>query len=445
MAEAHRVRSDGYDGEDDLRRAIESDGTIENADIKQHVHSPDFQLDTYILKGEGVETYEPRFTYNGFQYVQVEGLPSAPTADTLVAQVVRTSFGSAGSFECSDEMLNKIEHAAKWAYASNFVGIPPTVPHREKNGWTGDAQLAVAMGLEHFHGEAAYAQWITTLEDTMQPDGKLCCIAPTSGWGYTRLDGPAWESAYLLVPWEIYQQSGDRRILESHFDGFKRWAEWYAKKAKNNIVNYGLGDWAPVKTKTPDAVTSTAYYFRDLQIIAETARLLNKDSEAEFITDRRSWFVGRSIQNSTTPKTAQYANGSQTALSCAIYQGIVEDENRAKVAENLVTAVHAGNDHIDTGILGAKYLLRTLSDTGHIDVAWKLATQRTSPSWGHWIDMGATTLWEEWDGSQSRNHIMFGDISAWFIEYLAGIRPDPSSPDTKNSSSAPCPRAISRT
>jgi alpha-L-rhamnosidase len=409
----------------------DDDGTVSQKNISQHVKSPEFQCDSYTFKGDGVETWEPTFTYHGFQYVQVDGLPGKPAADAVVAKEVRTSFDSAGSFECSNPLLNKIEKASVWSYASNFVGIPTDCPHREKNGWTGDAHLAAQMGLEHFHAEAAYAQWILTLEDTMRADGKLPGIAPTAGWGYNRLDGPAWESAYLLIPWQLYQQSGDTRILTSHYDGFKRWVDYYTRISKDHIVSYGLGDWAPVKSKTPAALTSTAFYHRDLLILAATAKLLNKDGEARQY-DELAQEVRRAFnRHFYDAATGQYGGGTQTALACALYERLAEDSQRAKVAANLAENVRQTGNHIDTGILGAKYLLRALSDTGHGDEAWALATQRTAPSWGNWIDRGATTLWEEWDGSQSRNHIMFGDISSWFIEYLAGIRPDATAPGYK--------------
>lgn len=402
---------------------IFDDGTVDTRDSAKHVRSKEVQCDTYICKGDGAETYEPRFTYHGFQYVEVEGLPGKPTPETIAAQVVHTSFESTGTFACSNEALSKIESATRWAYVGNFVGFPTDCPHREKNGWTGDAQLAVRLGLEHFDAAPDYAIWIQTLEDAMRADGKLPAIAPTAGWGMNRLDGPAWESAYLLVPWEIYQQTGDARALTDHYDGFKKWVAWYTSQLKEGVVEYGLGDWAPVKTKTPTAVTSTGYIYADLRIIAETARLLGKSDEAgEY--DRRADEMRKAFNAKFfDAATGRYAGGTQTAQSCALYQNLAADEDRARVAENLVVAVHASNDHIDTGILGAKYLLRALSDTGHADLAWTVATQRTQPGWAWWIDQGATTLWERWNGAESRNHVMFGDISAWFIEYIAGIQP----------------------
>jgi alpha-L-rhamnosidase len=431
-----------------------ADGTVDTRNISVDNRGSAVQCDTYTLKGEGTETYEPRFTYHGFQYVQVEGLPGEGSPDTILAQVVGTSFATSGSFECSDETINKIENAAVWTYKSNFVGIPTDCPHREKNGWTGDAQLACELGLEHFHAEAAYTQWIQSLEDCMRDDGKLQCICPSTGWGYNRLDGPAWESAYELIPWEMYQQSGDRRILESHYAGFKKWIDWYTRGAKNHIVTYGLGDWAPVKTKTRDGLTSTAYYYRDLTIISETANLLGKDDEAKqyaglasevrkaFIAtffDPATGQVGSSVPKPVKEKTPAgtpapiILDGTQAGLSCALYQGLFNSADRDRIVGNLVEKVHQSDGHIDTGILGAKYILRALSDNGRADVAWQIATYPEQPGWVNWIHMGATTLWEEWDGSLSRNHIMFGDISSWFVEYVGGIRYDPAGPGYKKS------------
>jgi alpha-L-rhamnosidase len=431
-----------------------ADGTIDTRNISFDNRRSEIQHDIYILNGDGTETYNPRFTYHGFQYVQVEGLPAAGTIDNINAEVVGTSFRPSGSFESSDQTLNKIESATVWTYRSNFVGIPTDCPHREKNGWTGDAQLACQMGLEHFHGEAAYTQWIQSYEDCMRDDGKLPCICPSTGWGYDRLDGPAWESAYELIPWEMYQQSGDKRILESHFDGFKKWIGWYTKRAKNHIVTYGLGDWAPVKTQTRDGLTSTGYYYRDLLIISQTARLLGKEDEAKEYGDlaaqvRKAFIatffdpatgeVGGSVlpvSKEKTPATAPtpvVLDGTQAGLACALYQGLLNDADRGRIVANLVEKVQQSGGHIDTGILGAKYILRALSDNGRADVAWQIATYPNQPGWVNWINMGATTLWEEWDGSLSRNHIMFGDISSWFVEYIGGIRYDPTAPGYKKS------------
>jgi alpha-L-rhamnosidase len=416
-----------------------SRGMLNKGRIGRFVKSDNFQVLTYILKGKGKEVWEPKFSYQGFQYVQLEGFPGKPDTDTIVGRVVQTAFERTGIFECSEPLLNKIEHAAVWSYMGNFTGMPTDCPHREKNAWTGDAQLAAQMGLEHFGAEAAYSRWLNDLQDAQRDDGKLPSIAPTGGWGYNHLDGPAWESAYVLIPWEMYRQSGDTRVLTQRYESMKRWIDWYTEIAKNHIVNYGLGDWCPAKTQTPTALTSTAYYYRGLLIVAQTAEWLDKADEARFYRDLAGQV--RRAFNATffDVATGTYANGSQTALSCALYMGLADDVARPQVAEKLVAAVAASDGHLDVGVLGSKYLLRALCDSGHADKAWQVVTQKTAPGWGNWVEQGATTMWEYWSRNDSHNHIMFGDVSSWFIEYLAGIRPDDQSPGYKNIIIRPIP------
>jgi alpha-L-rhamnosidase len=404
---------------------LNDDGTVDQKGINPHVKEGAFQTDTYILKGDGVEVWEPRFTYHGFQYVQVTGFPGKPTLDNLRGRVVHTSFERAGHFECSNELFNKIQHNTLWSYISNFHGYPTDCPHREKNGWTGDAHLAAEQGLYNFAPAAAYTKWMSDFKDEQRESGELPGIVPTSGWGYHWGNGPAWDSAYVLIPWYLYQYCGDVRILAEHYDRLKRYVDYLTSKSSNHIVSIGLGDWAPAKTKTPENVTSTGYYYCDAVIVSKIAQLLGKDEEA-----RKYANLARSIKDAFNreffkPQTGQYDGRTQTALSCALYQGLVEPENCQRVLNNLVANIERHGGHIDTGILGAKYLLNALTENGRADVAYRVASGTTFPSWGHWIKQGATTLWEQWNGTASRNHIMFGDIGAWFYKALAGINPDP--------------------
>lgn len=412
---------------------LNADGTVNQKNISPHVRSKDFQLDTYTLKGDGVEVWEPKFTFHGFQYVEVEGFPGRPDLGAISGRVVHTAFESVGSFECANELLNQIERATVWSYLGNFIGYPSDCPHREKNGWTGDAQLATQLGLEHFRAEAAYTEWMRDIASMVREDGKLPSIVPTGGWGYSTLDGPAWESAFVLIPWELYQQSGDRRILAKNYEGFKRWVDWYTRSTTNHIIEYGLGDWCPAKSKTPQNVTSTGYYYQCLRVIAKTAELVGKLDEAQHYKELAEQVRLAFNEKFFNAPTGQYANGTQTALSCALYQGFVDEAQRERVAQNLAANVRANNDQLDVGILGSKYLLRALCDNGHAEAAWKIVTQKNEPGWGHWIERGATTLWEFWSGEGSRNHIMFGDVSSWFIEYLAGIRYDADAVGYKHS------------
>ena len=339
-----------------------------------------------------MERWHSRFTYHGFQYVEVTGLPGKPSLDMLRGVFIHSAIPVAGEFECSNPLLNKIWRAGRWAYLSNLQGIPTDCPHREKNGWTGDAHLAAEQGLLNYAPAAVYTKWINDLGDEQRPTGELPGIVPTSGWGYKWGNGPAWDSAFLLIPFYLYQYCGDTRVLCEHYEGMKRYVDYLTSKAKDGIVDLGLNDWAPYKTKTPADITSTAYYYRDTQIVALTAGLMGNEADA-----RKYDELAASIKKAFNTKfyhadTGLYGNGSQTSLSCALYQGLVEPENKARVLANLVAAVEKANGHIDTGILGAKYLLNALLENGRADVAYRIASQKDLPSWGWWIEQGATTL-----------------------------------------------------
>ncbi len=415
---------------------LAKDGNVDQKDIATHVirfgSNQVFQTDTYILKGQGKETWHSRFSYYGFQYVEVTGFPGKPTADSLRAVFIHTDVPVAGRFECSNELLNKIWEAGRWSYLGNLQGIPTDCPHREKNGWTGDAHLAAEQAMFNYFPPAFYVKWLNDLDDEQQPDGKLPGIVPTAGWGYKWGNGPAWDNAFILIPYYQYVYYGDVEVFRAHYAGMKRYVDYLASHAKDGIVKLGLNDWAPWKTKTEAGITDTAYFFVDAQVVALAARVLGKTEDAAKYAALAETIKAAFNRKFWHADTGLYDNGSQTAWSCALYQGLVPPEQQARVLANLVAAVEKTGGHIDTGILGAKYLLNTLLENGRADVAYRIVSQKDQPSWGWWIAQGATTLWEEWNGSSSRNHIMYGDISAWFYKALAGIRPDPQAPGFKH-------------
>jgi alpha-L-rhamnosidase len=410
------------------------DGTLDQTEIaKTKVHgTARTQTDIYILKGRAVEVWQPRFVYHGFRYVEMTGFPGRPTLKNLKGEVIHSDVPSVGEFECSNPLLNHIWRNARWSYLSNLQSIPTDCPQREKNGWTGDAHLAAEQAMYNFDSITVYEKWINDLGDEQRTSGELPGIVPTSGWGYQWGNGPAWDSAFLLIPWYLYQYYDDTQTLRDHYDGMRRYVDYLTSRADDGIMSIGLGDWAAAKTKTPKELTATGFYYRDTLIVSKAAGLLGKEEDA-----RRYAALAESIRQSFNRKffdvkTGLYANGSQTALSCALYEGLVEPGNEDAVLKNLVAEVDRRDGHIDTGILGAKCLLNTLLDHGRVDVAYRIASQRTFPGWGYWIENGATTLYENWDRKGSLNHIMYGDISAWFYKALAGIRVDPEAPGFKH-------------
>lgn len=417
------------------------DGRLETHDIDQHIKSQGkeqrFQTDSYTLRGTGTERWHARFTYHGFQYLEVTGI--RPSRDTFRALPLHSDIPRLGTFLCSDDRLNKIQAAAQRSFLNNFQGLPTDCPHREKNGWTGDAHLAAEQANFNFLPVTVHAKWVQDLADEQRPDGELPGIVPTAGWGYEWGNGPAWDSALLLIPRDAYTYFGDTDMFERHYDAMRRYVDYLTSKSDHGIVSIGLNDWAPWKTQTPADITSTAYYYVDTRIVAQAARLLGHAQDAArygaLADDIRRAFQQRFFH----ADTSTYGNGSQTSLSCALYQELVEPQHRAKVVERLVESVDHSAGHIDTGILGAKYLLNTLLDHGRGDLAYKIVTQTNQPGWLWWIGQGATTLWEQWNGTESRNHIMFGDVSAWFYKGIAGINPDPLAPGFRHFTIKPNP------
>lgn len=437
MAELHVKGPAGARVQMHYGERLHPDGMLDTFANEQHVKTlgqeQQHQTDTYILKGTGEEEiYASRFTYHGFQYIEVTGFPGKPTAENFRIRFIHSDVPKAGSFTCSNPLFNRIQEAANWSFLGNLHGIPTDCPHREKNGWTADAHLACEQAQFNFFPVPVHQKWLNDLGDEQQPSGQLPGIVPTSGWGYTWGNGPAWDSAFLLIPWYEYLYYGDIDAFRRHYDGMKRYVDYLTSRAEDGIVNIGLNDWAPWKTKTEAAITDTAYYYIDAGIVARAAELLGRPDDARKYTELAAGIKTAFNRRFYQPETGLYDNGSQTALSCALYQGLVEPENKARVLANLIASVERADNHIDTGILGAKYLLNTLLENGRADVACRMVAQQDQPSWGWWLAQGATTLWEHWNGKESRNHIMFGDVSAWFYKALAGIQPDPQAPGFKH-------------
>ena len=417
------------------------------ADSKRHavfLYEGEFQTDTFFLKGEGEEAWEPRFAYHGFQYVEVTGFPGTPTLDSLRGRVVHTALEKGGEFACSNDLLNRIQAAALWATVSNYHSYPTDCPHREKNGWTGDAQLSAEQVLCNFLPMTAYTKWLTDFRDEQRPNGALPGIVPSPGWGYGV--GPAWDSAYVLLPWYLYVYCGDTRILAEHYAGMRRYVDYLSTVAEGHIVSLGLGDWCPPLGgasghKCPAELTSTGYYYADALIVGKVAAILGKEADARAFAalaeDIRRAFVAKYLDRAT----GMLAGNNQTSMACGLYWGMIDEGDRSKVLAALLSEVDAHGGHIDCGILGAKYVMQALTDAGRADATYRIATQTTFPSWGNWIERGATTLWESWDGASSRNHHMFSDISAWFYKALAGINADPAEPGFRHVIIRPWPVA----
>ncbi len=427
-----QLRVHGEPGEHIVLRygeRLKETGEVDQEHIAGFIRNGECQTDHYFCKGEGGEVWEPRFTYHGFQYVQVEGFNGEASIDMLRGRVVHTAFDSAGSFDCSNEDANCLQAATRRAYVGNFIGIPTDCPHRDKNGWTGDAQIAAETGLLNFRAASSYRQWLETLADTQRPSGQLPGIAPSAGWGYNWGSGPAWDAALVLIPGLIHLYTGDDGAIRDQYDAIRRYLDFCATLSENHILDFGLGDWCPAHEghTPPAALTSTAYYYTFASETARYARILgHEDQIGEY--EALAEHIRKSFTECFYHGNGIYGNGLLTAQGCALYHGLVAASELQKTVQRLVEAVKAAGITADFGLLGAKYVPRALSENGYADLAFQLITQPHYPGWVRWLRQGATTLWETWDGGKSLNHIMFGDISAWFYRTLAGIRPDPEQP-----------------
>lgn len=338
----------------------------------------------------------------------------------------------AGELRSSYDLIERLWKATNMAYLSNLMGYPTDCPQREKNGWTGDGHLAIETALYNFDGITVYEKWLADHRDEQQPNGVLPDIIPTGGWGYGTDNGLDWTSTIAIIPWNLYLFYGDIRPLEDCYGNIKRYVDYVDRRSPGHLTSYGRGDWVPVRSGSSKELTSSVYFYTDASILARAAALLGKEEDCAHYSA-----LAENIKNAINgkyldPETGIYASGTQTELSVPLLWGVVPDDIRPKTAAALAAKVAETDYHIDCGVLGAKAVLNALSENGYAEAAYKVATQDTYPSWGWWIVNGATTLLENWNLEATRdisdNHMMFGEIGAWFFKALGGIRPDPARP-----------------
>ncbi len=412
-----------YDERESGPRRI--DGHI-RATVSQRACATDaaFQADRVICTGAETQSYEPRFVYHGFRYVTLKGLRCAPQPADIRACFVHTAFKTIGSFACSDETFNTLMAMGDRAYRSNFTdGVPTDCPHREKNGWTGDASIASELAQYLYENTAAYEKWLRDVLDSQLASGDISCVVPSSGWGYHWGNGPAWDSALSVIPWNLWIYRGDRRILDEVYPALEKYLAYTATKANaDGLVQHGLGDWIPVNHahKPATELTSSCFYYQALIITANIAELKGlPEAAAKYRKMAAQTRAG--INKKYYKGDGVYDNGRQTAQAFPLAYGIVPESERQKVEAKLVASVEMTDYHVDMGLLGSKHVFRALSRMGRTDLAFKMLTNPTKPSMVEWIQKGGTALWEDWGEGWSRNHIMFGDFVGWAYQYLAGI------------------------
>ncbi|MBN83594.1 MAG: hypothetical protein CMJ70_25980 [Planctomycetaceae bacterium] len=397
------------------------------------------QTDTYILKGDGEETWQPRFTLHGFRYVEVTAHPSTPEILLVEGQSVHSAVRSSGSFRCSHPLLNRIHDTVRRTFACCLQSMPQDAMDRaERVAWLGDPGMVAEDIIYNFQTAAFWRKWLDDLRDAQRPDGALPFVCPIH-WRndfspYNLL--PVWQSTYPLFVRAVYRYYGDRRVLAEHFSGMKKLVAYLESQAQDHIIRSGLGDHMEPQAdgtsssgpvRTPAALTSTAYFYEDVRIVAEAAQVLGKRDEALHYTTLAETIRAAFNRAFFDLQTNQYATGSQTANALALELDLVPPAHRAAVLANLVESIQVrGAGHLATGIVGTNALEQVLPAQGRSDVMFRIATQTTFPSWGHQVLQGATTLWESWEDPSERqfslNMKMLGSSQKFLYHDLAGIR-----------------------
>jgi alpha-L-rhamnosidase len=453
--------------------------------------------DVYTFKGEGVEVYEPKFTFHGFRYVELNGYPGEVDRATVTGIVLHSDMAPSGTFTCSDPLVNQLQHNIRWGQKGNFVDVPTDCPQRdERLGWTGDIQVFVRTAAFNFDVAGFMTKWAFDVADSQSEQGEIPPVVPYV-LPLMRDGGPAWSDAAIICPWTIYLTYGDRRILEQNYGVMTRFMDFllatspgYIRCAPDYAGWLGFGDWLSINADTPRDLIGTAFLAYDANLMAQIATVLGKTREAahyrklfaevkkafgarflvgaqrseeemQAAIDRQQVAEADAISRGNL-KTVEYGpvaskvydtryfQPSQTAYVLGLHFDLLPAKLRAPAAAELVADIERRGEHLSTGFVGAPYLPHVLSANGKLDTAYKLLAQKTWPSWLYPVTQGATTIWERWDGwteengfqdkgMNSFNHYAYGSIGAWLYSTVAGIEIDPEQPGYKHSILRPQP------
>ena len=445
-----RLRINGTEGQKVLMRYFETfvDG---EPYFRNNRFDPDdrFQEDEYYCSGKGTEEYTPHFTYHGFRYVLVSGITAEQANSELLTYLeMGSDIKQSGAFTCSDETVNKIQEATVRSDTSNFFYFPTDCPQREKNGWTADASLSAEQVLLNLSPEKSYKEWMRNIYKSLNDKGQLPGIIPTGGWGYHWGNGPAWDNVIVYIPYYTYKYCGDRQILEELAAPLMRYLNYlFSRLDGKGLIAIGLGDWCQVgliedQFKTPLVVTDTILTCDIAEKAAFIYGELGMEAQKRFALSLAERTRDAFRENLIDKASLTVEGGTQTGQAMALFYGMFTEEEKARALDVLVKYIHEADDHFDTGVLGGKVIYRVLAENGYVDLAYKMITRPDYPSYGNWIARGATTLWEAFYPENGRilslNHHFWGDVSAWFYIYLAGMKINPTCRDTTEVDIKPC-------
>ncbi len=404
--------------------------------------------DVYIPAKDGKFTWEPLFVYHGFQFAEISGLDYVPSAADFTGKVVYDEMETIGSFETSNELINKIHESAYWGIRGNYRGMPTDCPQRdERLGWLGDRTTGAYGESFIFDNLLMYKKWLVDIEESMNENGSISVVSPRYWTIYH--DDVTWPAAYFYVADMLYKQFGDDTSIKERYPSMKRWVQHLTNTQMNDYIlqRDAYGDWCMppespelIHSQDPSRITngqvlSTTVFYSILQLMQKFAIMNGVSEDAIAYAD-----LAEKIKTSYNNKffdaeKAQYDNNTVTANLLSLQLGLVPEGYEEQVFANIVEKTEVDcKGHVSAGVLGIQHLMRGLTEHGNLELAYKILTNETYPSWGYMIRNGATTIWELWNGDtanpamNSRNHVMLlGDLLIWFYEDLAGIKNDPSS------------------
>ena len=440
---------------------LNDDGTLYTANLRG---AP--QIDRFTLRGNGPEILEPHFTYHGFRYLEVTGLSEAPRSDAVTGKVFYSSAPDASHFECSNPRINQLMHNIYWTQRANLMSSPTDCPQRdERFGWMGDIQAFSQTAIFNMDMAGFFSKWVRDIRDDQARDGRYPDFAPHPGDPGATFSGvPAWGDAGTVVPWRMYQNYADLRLLSEHFESAKRWVEYIHglnpdliwSKGRNNDYNDWLnGDtliqtgWPRTGGAVPQEEFATAFFAHSTEIVAKMAQALGLTREADTY---QKLFAGikRAFNQRFVDAEGRIRGETQASYALALHFNLLPDDRRAPAARRMVEGFKRYNGHLSTGIQSSHRLMLELSRNGYQDEAYRILNLKDFPSWGMMVENGATTIWERWDGfvkgrgfqdagMNSFNHWAFGAIGEWVWRQIAGINPDESMPGYKHFTIAPRP------
>lgn len=411
--------------------ALNSDGSVYTANLRGAAAT-----DRYTFRGDGKpEVFEPHFTYHGFRYVEVTGLPSQPSTNAILGRMFHTSFREAGHFECSNPLLNRLAENIQWSQRANFMGVPTDCPNRdERTGCTGDHQFFQPTAIYNMDVAAFFNKWLVDLcQDSQSDRGVFADIAPYYGMFPGLSD--AWGDAGIFCPYGIYRAYGDTRILTEHYEAMRRHHAYLMQTATNHIRHLeGPGDWLNLGGTAKNEVIATAYYAHMTRMMADMAQAIGRSDDAARYRDLADQIKAAFAKAFLHPD-GSIEGSSQTGYALAFTMDLVPPGLRQKMSERFLKEIVRFDWHPATGFIGVPRLLPGLHEAGLDEAACRLVFQETQPSWLFMVKQGATTIWERWDsyvpgkgfqdpGMNSLNHVVWGSMGEYLFGMLGGIRPE---------------------